>query len=244
MEATEIAAMISLEDRHWWHRGRRQIIKDELLRIPALPDARLLDAGCGSGRMLDTLCERWRVSGVEMRPDLVTLARRRGHEDVHEGAVEDLPWPDATFDLVTCLDVLEHTADDRVTLLELRRVVRPGGHLLITVPAYQALWSNHDVLNRHYRRYSRRMMLAAASESRMTVERITFFNTLLLPPATLVRLMQRLRREPVHEHTPDTELGPAWLYPVLEMPLRAEAFWLRRNRALPAGLSLLAVLRR
>jgi SAM-dependent methyltransferase len=244
MEAVETAAMIGHEDRHWWFRGRRRIIKDELMRIPLPSPARLLDAGCGSGRMLDALSEYGTVSGLEMRQDSVSLARRRGHDDVHEGFVERLPWGDDTFDLVVCLDVLEHTADDRVALQELRRVVRRGGHMLATVPAYQALWANHDVLNQHYRRYNRNSLTAAAGEAGWTVERITFFNSLLLVPAVAVRLIQRLRREPPEEHVSDLAVGPEWLYPALEFPLRAEASWLRRDHTLPAGLSLLAVLRR
>ena len=241
-------AMIDNEDRHWWYRGRRRIVLDELARLGLGRDARVLDAGCGSGRLLDELTRFGPVSGLELDADAVAVARRRGHEDVHVGAVEQLPWPDETFDLVTCLDVVEHTPDDRATLLELRRVLRPGGWLLVTVPAYQWLWSRHDVVCRHYRRYDRRMLRAAAAEAGFKVERTTSFNTLLLPPAAAVRLAQRLRRRPEdasdEPHTSDVELTPEWLSPVLELPLRIEAAWLRRGRTLPAGLSLLAVLRR
>lgn len=194
--------------------------------------------------MLSVLSAYGSVSGLDMNPDLVALARRRGYEDVREGVVEELPWVDESFDLVTLLDVLEHTADDLVTLEEMRRVVRPGGYLLVTVPAYQVLWSNHDVVNDHYRRYSRRTLHAAATSSGWSVERLTPFNSLLLAPAAAVRFAQKLRREQLEDHTPDARIGPSWLHPVLELPLRAEASWLRRNRNLPAGLSLLAHLRR
>lgn len=236
--------MVNHEDRHWWYRGRRRIVGDALGRMQLQPEGRVLDAGCGSGRMLDALSDYGEVSGLDMNSESVTLARGRGYDDVQEGVVEALPWADETFDLITLLDVLEHTADDRIALTELRRVVRRGGYLLLTVPAHQALWANHDVLNQHYRRYSRRTLRVAASETDWSVERMTSFNSLMLPPAAAVRFAQKLQREPVERHTSDVEIGPEWLYPVLELPLRAEAAWLRRDRNLPIGLSLLALLRR
>jgi SAM-dependent methyltransferase len=244
VKPVETSAMIEHEDSHWWYRGRRRIVEDELEHVHLPAAARVLDAGCGSGRMLDALSRYGEVSGLDTNSDSVALARRRGYEDVHEGIVERLPWADETFDLITMLDVLEHTADDRMVLRELHRVSRPGGYLLVTVPAYQALWANHDVLNQHHRRYSRGTLRASALSVGWSVQRMTFFNSLLLAPAAAVRFSQRLRRQPPEEHRSDVEIGPEWLYPVLELPLRAEARWLRRGRTLPAGLSLLALLRR
>jgi SAM-dependent methyltransferase len=252
MDRVEVAAMRGHEDHHWWYRGRRRIVEEELTRLSLPRDARVLDAGCGSGRLLDELVAYGQVSGLDMNPDSVATAQERGHDDVRQGVVEHLPWDDETFGLITCLDVVEHTANDRVTLRELRRVLRPDGYLLITVPAYQALWSSHDVFNRHYRRYDRRMMRSAAAESGLRIERMTYFNSLLLPPAAAVRLLQRLRyRETVRNgdatngaHRSDVELTPQWLSPLLELPLRAEAGWLRGGRTIAGGLSLLALLRR
>jgi SAM-dependent methyltransferase len=244
MTTIAVAEMTTIEDRHWWHIARRRIVNDVLERSHLPQPSRLLDAGCGGGAMLDVLSDYGDVAGLDMNPELVELARRRGYDDIREGVVEQLPWADETFDVVTLLDVLEHTADDDVTLKELRRVVRPGGRLLVTVPAHQVLWSNHDVVNDHYRRYSRRTLRAAASGAGWSLDRLTPFNSLLLAPAAAVRLAQKLRGETVAEHTPDAKIGPVWLYPALELPLRVEASWLRRERNLPIGLSLLALLRR
>jgi SAM-dependent methyltransferase len=237
--------MLDVDEHHWWYRGRRQVIRAELERLPLARPADVLDAGCGSGRTLTELEPYGRVSGIELDPGAAAVARDRGAFDVRIGRLEELPWEDASFDLITCLDVIEHTPDDRATLRELRRVTRPGGWLLVTVPAYQALWSQHDEANHHFRRYNRRMLRAAAGESGWAVERMTSFNSLLLAPAALVRLAQRRRRGAANgDYTPDLHLGPPWLNGVLEQPLRLEARWLRRGRVLPAGLSLLAVLRR
>ena len=238
MKATQ-----EVDDHHWWYRGRRRIIRAELDRLPLAPDAQVLDAGCGSGRTLEELVDYGRVAGIELDPDAAELARGRGLADVRVGRLEELPWAADAFDLITCLDVIEHTADDRVTLTELQRVCRPGGFALVTVPAYQALWSVHDEANHHYRRYSRRSLRAAALESGWAVARVSSFNALLLAPAALVRLGQR-RLGTHNGYTNDLELGPDWLNDALEQPLRLEAGWMRHGGTLPAGLSLLAVLRK
>jgi SAM-dependent methyltransferase len=241
MDEAELQAMLATDERHWWYRGRRRVIRAVLDDVPLPPGARILDAGCGSGRMLDELACYGRVSGIDVSDAAAEAARARGHEDVRVGPLETLPWEDDTFDLVTAFDVIEHTPDDRGTLRELRRVTRPGGRALITVPAYQRLFSAHDVVNHHYRRYARPSLLAAAREAGWAAGRTTYFNSVLLAPAAAVRLAQRRRRNEPKAGS-DLALTPPRMNGVLELPMRAEAAWLRRGRRLPAGLSLLAVL--
>jgi len=236
-------ATLEVDEHHWWYRGRRRVIRAELDRLPLPEHARVLDAGCGSGRTLVELVDYGAVSGIELNTDAASLARDRELGEVRVGRLEELPWDDATFDLITCLDVIEHVPDDVAALAELWRVCRPGGWLLVTVPAYQALWSRHDEANHHYRRYSRSMLRGSARAGGFQVERLTSFNSLLLAPAAAVRLAQR-RMGTHNGYTNDLELGPAWLNDVLERPLALEANWLARGRTLPLGLSLLAVLRR
>ena len=236
-------ATLEVDEHHWWYRGRRRIIQAELDRLPLAGSACVLDAGCGSGRTLQELARYGEVHGIELSPEAAELAQARGHGEVRIGRLEDLPWGDDTFDLITCLDVIEHTPDDRLTLTELLRVTKPGGYLLVTVPAYQALWSLHDEANHHYRRYERATLRAVSREAGWDVQRLTSFNSLLLLPAAAVRLAQR--RLGAHDgYTNDLALGPAWLNDALEGPLRLEARWLGRGHTLPAGLSLLAVLQK
>jgi SAM-dependent methyltransferase len=240
MDERLMQVMLAVDDQHWWYRGRRQIIHAELrkLRLPA--DAQVLDAGCGSGRTLEELVGYGEVHGIELDPQAAEIAQARGVGEVRVGRLEELPWEADTFELITCLDVIEHTSDDRATLRELRRVSKPGGWLLVTVPAYQYLWSQHDEANHHYRRYARDTLDAAALEAGWRVRRMTSFNSVLFAPAALVRIIQRRRSN--SDYTPDLALGPAWLNSVLERPLRAEARWLAGGRTLPVGLSLLALL--
>jgi SAM-dependent methyltransferase len=241
MDEKLMKTMLDVDEHHWWYRGRRRIIRSELDRLPLPSDACILDAGCGSGRTLEELRDYGEVHAVELSSDAAEYARARGPFDVRIGRLEELPWEPGTFDLITCLDVIEHTPDDRATLIELRRVCKPGGWLLVTVPAYQALWSEHDEANHHYRRYARSSLRSAAIEAGWRLDRLTSFNSLLLAPAAAVRLAQRRRRSNGN-HTPNLKLGPEWLNGLLERPLQAEARWLSRGRTLPAGLSLMAVL--
>ena len=232
--------MLALDECHWWYRGRRRIVRAVIDGIE-LPDApRLLDAGCGSGRTLDELAAYGTVAGVELEPLGAEASRRRGHGDVQVAPVEAIPHPDASFDLVTCLDVIEHTPDDVRSLRELRRVTRPGGALVVTVPAYPRLWSRHDELNRHHRRYTRRMLRTAAEGAGWRVERMTSFNAVYLLPAAAVRIARRSSTEATGS---ELTLTPPALDRLLELPLRAEAALIGRGLTIRAGLSLLAILR-
>jgi SAM-dependent methyltransferase len=238
MTADELNAMITTDDRHWWYRGRRRILRATLDSLELASPCQILDAGCGSGRTLDELADYGDACGVDLSQAAVNAARARGHE-AQLGTVAELPFDDASFDLVTCLDVVEHTFDDRQTLSELRRVTRPGGALVVTVPAHPLLWSAHDEANLHYRRYTRGSLIDAAVESDWEVTESTYFNAALLAPAAVVRLARR--------HVPsgqsELSLTPPVLDRVLEWPSRAEAALLRSGAHVPFGLSLLAVLR-
>src|SRR3954447_4857486 len=99
--------MLALDDRHWWYRGRRRVVRAVLDSLALPPGAHLLDAGAGSGRTLDELAEYGRVAGIELNPLGVDAARARGHAEVAQADVEAIPHPDASFDAVTCLDVIE-----------------------------------------------------------------------------------------------------------------------------------------
>ena len=242
MRCDEMAAMLAHDEDHWWYRGRRRVLLAELERLPLAPGARLLDAGCGSGRTLDLLARFGVASGVDLSSVAVAAARRRGHPDVEQAPVESLPFDDATFDIVTCLDVIEHTPDDQATLSELCRVTRPGGLLLVTVPAYPSLWSHHDEVNLHFRRYGRGQLRSVATASGWTVVRDTHFNALLLAPAAAVRKLSACRDDGTVRS--DLDATPAAADRLLELPLAAEARLLRRGGRLAAGLSILMVLRR
>jgi SAM-dependent methyltransferase len=230
------------ENRHWWYQGRRRVLERVLERLGLPEHARILDAGCGSGRNMVELARYGAVTGVELSGTSVELARERGVGEVLEGSVMDTPFDEGTFDLTVSLDVIEHLQDDVGALRELRRVTRPGGALLVTVPAYQWLWSGHDVVNHHHRRYNRHTLLAAAESGGWHLESSTHFNSLLLPVAILLRALERFKPSTTKSSL-DLWIPPAPLNWALRQPLNLEAAVIGRGGSIPAGLSLLAVFR-
>jgi SAM-dependent methyltransferase len=231
-----------VEDSHWWYRGRRLVLERIVarLRLPARP--RILDAGCGSGRNMVELARHGEVTGVEIARASAELARGRHLGEVVEGSVMQMPFADDSFDLVVCLDVIEHLPDDRGALRELRRVLAPDGALIVTVPAYQWLWSGHDEINHHCRRYSRTTLRRAANEAGWECAYTTHFNALLLPVAIALRALDRLHHGTT-ESSLDLWVPPAPLNSLLQQPLNLEAAVIARGGSIPVGLSLLAVLR-
>jgi SAM-dependent methyltransferase len=230
------------EDRHWWYRGRRTVLARAIADLDLPADARILDAGCGSGRNMVEFAGHGTVTGVELSATSVGLARARAVGEVIEGSVLEMPFPAGSFDLAVSLDVIEHLEDDLGGLREMRRAVAPGGALLVTVPAYQWLWSGHDEINHHHRRYTRRSLQRVAEEAGWKQVRTTYFNSLLLPVAIVLRLLERLNRKTT-ESSLDLLIPPAPLNWLLERPLALEAALIGRGGRIPAGLSLLAVFR-
>jgi SAM-dependent methyltransferase len=236
-----------IEDDHWWYSGRRRVI-DQVLRGLDLPgDTEILDAGCGSGRNMVELARLGTVTGLELADASVAKARSRGVGRVVQGTLEAMPFDDDSFDLAVSFDVIEHLDNDRAALRELRRVVRPGGRLVVTVPAYQSLWSEHDVVNHHRRRYIRPTLEIAARSAGWSTDATTHFNGLLLPAAVAHRALLRLRARgaagapDAATAVSDLERTPAALNRLLELPLRLESRLIGAGRRIPAGLSLLAV---
>jgi SAM-dependent methyltransferase len=231
-----------VEDRHWWYRGRRTVLARVIDHLALADPMRILDAGCGSGRNMVDLAVRGTVTGVELSETSVCLARAREVGEVIEGSVLGMPFDADSFELAVSLDVIEHLEEDLDALRELRRVVAPGGALLVTVPAYGWLWSAHDEVNHHHRRYTRRSLQWVAEEAGWRQTRTTYFNSLLLPVAILLRALERLNTSTT-ESSLDLWVPPEPANWMLERPLALEAALIGRGGRIPAGLSLLAVFR-
>jgi SAM-dependent methyltransferase len=233
--------MYEMEDRHWWFRGRRSVIWALLGRAGLGQGPRLLDAGCGTGRNLVEFGSLGPATGVDPSAEAVELCRRRGLNKVQCAGVEDLPFGPGEFDLLLACDVLEHVRDDGVALKELLRVADVGANLIITAPAYQWLWTDHDVQLHHFRRYTMATMRTRVTQAGWDVVFATYFNSILLPAVAAARVVSRGKSRSGHT---DLDRTPDLLNGVLGQPMKLEAVLLRHGARFPAGISLGLVCRK
>lgn len=239
MTPNEFHAMARAEPHHWWYRGMAAIAKEWLSRVPNPMGRFILDAGCGTGGNLLWLNELGRACGVDVHPTALELAAQAGATRLVRGDVQALPFAPERFDLVTSFDVLchERVANDWDAFRELARVLRPGGWLLIRLPAYHWLRSAHDRAVHNQRRYTRREVEGKLRAAGLRPVRVSYANTLLFPLAATRRLVARAFGCPPAS---DLRALPRWLNKLLEGCLRLERLWLR-NHCLPFGLSVLAL---
>jgi SAM-dependent methyltransferase len=242
MDRQIYARMAELEDRHWWFLARRRILSEALRRYAALPaDARILEAGCGTGGNLAMLAGFGRVSGFEPDAEARGLARRKGAFDIREGALPaGVPFEPESFDLVVALDVLEHVADDAASLSALGACLRPGGCTLLTVPAFSFLWSGHDVAHHHHRRYVKAALCALTRSAGLRPERASYFNSLLFPAIAGVRYVKAWLGATSSD---DDAMPPPALNRVLTSVFASERHLIGRV-PLPVGVSLLVLARK
>lgn len=245
MEKDFYPAYFQLEGRHWWFVGRRAIILRVLDRHVhrGARALEILDFGCGTGAFLPALERFGAVSAVDGDEAAVAFCHRRGRTEArHVAAGARLPFADASFDLVTTLDVVEHIQDDITALRELRRVMRPGGALLVTVPAFMLLWGDQDEISHHFRRYTDASLRRSLRSAGFVVEHSSYFNTWLFAPIATLRVVRRMIRRPSAENS-DFDIAPGCLNGVLARLLASEAGLVSRTK-LPFGVSLLALARR
>lgn len=238
------------EDQHWWFAGRRQIIDRLLRRLPLPPQAQILEAGCGTGGNLDMLSRHGQLAAMEYEAIACDLANQRGIVPVRQGRLPDQIPFDQRFDCILVLDVIEHIEDDLAALQALRAKLKPGGWLVVTVPAYAVLWSEHDEINHHQRRYRRRPLVRLIQATGLRIHYSSYFNSWLFPAVAAVRLLQRFRAPaesnraaPPAEPQPistDLALPAPWLNRLL-YHLFASERWLMGRGGLPFGVSIVAI---
>jgi SAM-dependent methyltransferase len=238
MERVVYQQMAELDERHWWYRARRRILADLIRREVRPPaDAQVLEIGCGTGHNLAMLGEFGHVDGLELDEEARAISEKRLGRTVMSSPLPELAEvPDHHYDLIGAFDVIEHIEDDRAALASIATKLKPGGKFVMAVPAHQWMWSAHDVVNHHKRRYSKRVLKALIDGSPLRLEKVGYFNSLLFPLAVAERAASRLRGK----DNADVKLPPAPLNAAFEKIFEAERHLVGRL-PLPPGLSLFAV---
>jgi SAM-dependent methyltransferase len=238
MERVVYRQMAELDQRHWWYRARRQILA-ELIRREAMPppDSKILEIGCGTGHNFEMLRPFGALDAIELDEEARSIAEERLGQRVMDSRLPGLEGVrDRHYDLIATLDVIEHIDDDAAALAAIATKLKPGGKLVMTVPAHQWMWSAHDTVNHHRRRYSRRALRQLVVNSPLRLEKLGYFNSLLFPLAVAERLASKLRGT----ENADVTLPPAAVNAALTSVFAAERHLVGRF-ALPPGLSLFAV---
>jgi SAM-dependent methyltransferase len=238
MERVVYQQMAELDDRHWWYCARRKIIADLIRREARLPpNPQILEIGCGTGHNLAMLSGFGHVEGLELDEEARTISQERLGRSIMSSPLPELAGvPECHYDLIGAFDVIEHIDDDQAALASIATRLKPDARFIMTVPAHQWMWSAHDAVNHHKRRYSRRSLKALIEGSPMKLEKLGYFNSLLFPLAVAERAASRLRGK----ENADVKLPPAPLNMALEKVFAAERY-LAGRLPLPPGLSLFAV---
>lgn len=234
--------MFRVEQEHWWYTGRRKILTafvEQICRQVTDRRPRILDVGCGTGANLLMLSEYGEAEGVDISEDALAFCRERGLDKVRLGAGEKLPYEDGTFDLVTALDVVEHMDDDLAGLREMRRVLRPGGRVLLFVPTFMFLWGLQDDVSNHRRRYRLPELRRVLEQAGFEIERTTYANITFFLPILVMRQLMRLTGLKADS---ENNINVTALNGVLGSVFGAES-WLLKFMNLPFGVSGLCVAR-
>jgi SAM-dependent methyltransferase len=234
-------AMSRVESTHWWWTARRGIVDAMITGMRLPPDAHILEGGCGTGGNLTMLSRHGTVHAFEPNADACALALKHA-KDVRRGSFpSDVPFPDGSMHLVALLDVLEHVDDDLQSLLRIRRCLRSDGHLLMTVPAYPRLWSSHDVLLHHRRRYTLTSAISKVKDAGFAIRYASYCNSILLPIAVVQRLGASIMDRSLHPAAMPRSRVNALLRRIFAAECK---FHSQARSRLPFGLSIILWARR
>ena len=227
--------MAQLDNAHWWYRGRRKILAKYIERSANLPvDARILEIGCGTGHNLSMLGTFGSVDAIEIDDASRAIAERRLGRPILSSPLPGLAGVERNaYDMVALLDVLEHVEDDVEALRAMAGCLKPGGKILITVPAHPWMWSKHDVVNHHHRRYTRKSLAASLTNAGLRFEKLNYFNSLLFP----IAVMERFAGQVTGRESSGDAMLPAPVNSLFETIFAFERHAIGRTQ-LPMGLSL------
>lgn len=241
MERVVFDRMAELDQEHWWFEARRRILGSLIQRVVRPPaKARILEVGCGTGHNLAMLGQFGRLDACELDDTARALASQRLGRAVQNVKLPDLSrFKPASYDMIGLLDVLEHVPNDAAAVAAIRGLLKPGGALLLTVPANKWMWSAHDVAHHHFRRYSKAELTDLFKKAGYEIQLLSFFNSLLFPLVAAARIVGKLAGQ---DKADDDMPSPA-VNGILKKVFGLEAGLIGRV-SMPFGVSLIAVVRR
>lgn len=235
MEEPLYQQFYEIENTHWWFTARQSIITTYLRhRVDTTQRWKLLDVGCGTGAILAGASQLFDAYGMDASPRAIEFCRKRGLTKLFIGNLDGYPSGDL-FDIITLFDVIEHIDDDLGVLKLAYSRLNSSGHMLVTVPAYQWLWSSHDEVNHHKRRYTRSQLRRLVANAGFQIDHCTYFNTLLFP----IALLRRLLAQATHAQQADDFLIPSRPVNALLRGIFQSERYAVPFATLPFGLSLL-----
>lgn len=230
--------MFEMEGDYWWHLGKRKAVSVLLEKyLPKNKKLSLADLGCGTGLMMEELSHFGEVSGIDASEVSLEFCRKRGLKNLYHSPVTKLPFQDESLDAVTLLDVLEHVEDQKKALDEIHRVLKKEGLVLITVPAYQFLFSYWDKMLGHFRRYNQQDLTKILLNNGFVIKKISYLNFFLFGPAVLLRLTKKALNQ--KENSDFVKLPPL-VNGVLKKVYQTESRFLNKI-SFPFGLSLICM---
>jgi SAM-dependent methyltransferase len=231
-----------IQKKHWWFVTKKKIVLEAIDRhFSKRAGVKVLDIGCGSGLMLNALESVGQTFGMDMSDDAINFSREIFNGTVEKGSLPDqIPFAEGFFDLITALDVIEHVDQDVDSLKAIRSRLVADGKAVITVPAYMFLWSAFDDVNEHKRRYTLTELRTKLLLAGFTIEKISYFNTLLFPIVFVVRMLNNILKR---NGASDVDMPSAPVNFVLTKIFGIERYLLRFVN-LPFGVSVLAVVRK
>jgi SAM-dependent methyltransferase len=238
MDKTLYTQLSLNEDKHWWFVGRRKIIEAILDKFfKKSTDNNILEIGCGTGGNLALLCSYGKLAAVESFDEAIEIAIKKNICPVHKGSIPGNLILEDKFDLICMLDVLEHIEEDSAAANYAAAQLNPNGMLLMTVPAYMFLWSAHDEIHHHKRRYTRSELEAILIKNGLKIKYSSYFNTFLFPIVFLARLAGKLLNK---EEASDVSMPSPLVNLTLQSIFQLEKFILKMT-ALPFGVSILVI---
>jgi len=229
-----------LEDSYWWFIARNRIVMDILNKFVKIePHQQILDVGCGTGGFTKILLENYDAIGLDSSPIAIEYCKKRGIEKLFLGTLNEFPASDYNIQAITILDVIEHIESDDAIVEQIYNTLPKNGWLIATVPAYKWLWSEHDVLHKHYRRYKKKYFVSLLKRHNFEIEYSTYFNTFLFPFSAIKRIYDNVFNK--NNKNPDpVDPVPGFLDKIFKAIFLSEKFFIPHIK-FPFGLSILVV---